>query len=197
MTLRRWGVATVGALGVLLALTATAWACVSGPAVNLSTMTVKPGDEVIINGTGFRQPHPVQVRFNALDGPILATFEKPGSDRTVTGSVTVPQGTSPGNYVLILSQTGPDGKLSQLPIRALLTVVGPTGDQPVLGASVGTTDEARPTSLIEADNDIAGSTLALIALGVAGLGMFAAGMAALFAGRRGRAPEAAAAKVRT
>ena len=34
-------------------------------------------------------------------------------------------------------------------------------------------------------------TLALVALGVDGVGMFLAGMAALFAGRRSTAPEAA------
>jgi len=195
MTLRKWLAAGSTAAGVVLAVTATAWACVSGPAVNLSTTTAKAGDEVTINGIGFRQPHPVTVRFNALDGPVLATLDAPKSDRTVTGSVTVPQGTAPGNYVLILSQTAPDGKLSQLPIRSLLTVVGPTGEQPVQGAALSPVEE-RPTGLIEADNDIAGSTLALIFLGVAGAGMFAAGMAALFAGRRGRSDAPVAAKIR-
>ncbi|MFP5318531.1 MAG: hypothetical protein ACLGI2_09575 [Acidimicrobiia bacterium] len=195
MTLRKWFAAGSTAAAVVLAATATAWACVSGPAVNLSTTTAKAGDEVMINGTGFRQPHPVTVRFNALDGPVLATLDAPKSDRTVTGAVTVPQGTAPGNYVLILSQTGPDGKLSQLPIRALLAVVGPTGQQPIAGASLSPVEE-RPVGLIQTDNDIAASTLALIFLGVAGAGMFAAGMAALFAGRRGRAEAPVAAKVR-
>ena len=197
MSVRRWLAGGGTALAGVLVVAATAWACVSGPAVNLSTNTVKAGDEVAVNGTNFRQPHPVQVRFNALDGPVLATLDAPGSDRTVTGTVTIPQGTSPGNYVLILSQTGPDGKLSQLPIRALVTVVGPTGQMPVLGAGVSGQAEERPVGLIEADNDIAGSTLALIFLGVAGAGMFAAGMAALFAGRRGSAEAPAAVKVKS
>ncbi|HEX6595767.1 MAG TPA: hypothetical protein VF045_02455 [Acidimicrobiales bacterium] len=164
--------------------------------MNLSTSTVKAGEEVTVNGTGFRQPHPVQVRFNALDGPVLATFDAPKSDRTVTGAVTIPQGTAPGNYVLVFSQTGPDGKLSQLPIRALVAVVGPTGQMPITGASLSPVEE-RPVGLVEADNDIAGSTLALIFLGVAGAGMFAAGMAALFAGRRGSGQAPEAAKVRS
>lgn len=193
MTFRRWVATGSAAAGVVLALTATAWACVSGPAVNLSTTTAKAGDQIAITGSGFRQPHPVTVRFNALDGPVLATLDAPKSDRTVTGTVTVPQGTTPGNYVLILSQTGPDGKLSQLPIRALVTVVGATGQMPVAGASLSPVEE-RPVGLVEADDDIAGSTLALIFLGVAGAGMFLAGMAALFAGRRGRAEAPVAAK---
>lgn len=40
------------------------------------------------------------------------------------------------------------------------------------------------------NESIGGGTLALIALGVGGIGMFLAGMAALFAGRRGAVPEA-------
>lgn len=197
MTVRKWLAAGGTTVAGILVVAATAWACVSGPAVNLSTVTAKAGEEVTVNGTGFRQPHPVQVRFNALDGPVLATFDAPKSDRTVTGAVTIPQGTAPGNYVLVFSQNGPDGKLSQLPIRALVTVVGPTGQMPVAGASLSTAAEERPVGLIEADNDIAGSTLALIFLGVAGAGMFAAGMAALFAGRRGTAKAPEAAKVRS
>lgn len=196
MRYRRWAGASVVAGGVLFTITATAWACVSGPAVNLSTTTAKAGDEITVSGTGFRQPDPVQVRFNALDGPVLATFDAPGSDRTIEGKVTVPAGTRPGNYVLILSQTRSDGTLSQLPIRALLTVVGPTGETPVLGQSVSQAVE-RPTGLVEADNDISGGTLAMITLGVAGIGMFAAGMAALFAGRRARVAEPEVARVRS
>jgi len=45
--------------------------------------------------------------------------------------------------------------------------------------------------MARSDNSISGGTLALIALGVGGVGMFLAGTAALFAGRRGSAPEAA------
>jgi len=197
MTLRKWVAAAGTAMGVVLTVAATAWACVSGPAVNLSTTTVKAGDEVMVTGTGFRQPHPVDVRFNALDGPVLATFDAPGSDRSIAGTVTIPPGTAAGNYVLIVSQSGPDGSLSQLPIRALVTVTGPSGEMPVVGASLSQSSEARPVGLVEATNDIAGSTLALIFLGVAGAGMFLAGMAALLAGRRSSAEAPVAARARS
>jgi hypothetical protein len=169
---------------------------VSGPAVNLSTVNAKPGQEVTINGTGFTKADPVAVRWNSLDGPILATLDKPDSNRAVTGTFTVPEDAKAGNYVVILSQTGADGKLSQLPIRALLTVTPENGAAPVVGAAVAPVDAARPTGLVTTDNSISGATLALIGLGVAGVGMFVAGMAALFAGRRG-AVAPAAAKVRS
>ena len=42
-------------------------------------------------------------------------------------------------------------------------------------------ENGRPVGLVTTDNDISGATLALIGLGVAGVGMFVAGMAALFA----------------
>jgi hypothetical protein len=180
-------------VGAVLVAGATAWACVSGPAVNLSTVNAKPGQEVTINGTNFSRPDPVTVRWNSLDGPVLATLDKPVSN-VVTGTFTVPADAKAGNYVVILSQTGADGKLSQLPVRALLTVTPENGASPVVGASVSQADSARPAGLVSTDNDISGATLALIGLGVAGVGMFVAGMAALFAGRRGKAPEAVRAR---
>ena len=64
----------------------------------------------------------------------------------------------------------------------------------LLGAPVASPDTGRAPGLVTDNNDISGTTLALIGLGVAGVGMFVAGMAALFAGRRGRAPEVARAR---
>ncbi|MFP5317135.1 MAG: hypothetical protein ACLGI2_02445 [Acidimicrobiia bacterium] len=194
MRMRRWAIGGLGAAGAVLVAGATAWACVSGPAVNLSTVNAKPGQEVTVNGTNFSKADPVTVRWNALDGPVLATFDR-GPNNTVTGTFTVPEDAKAGNYVVVFSQSGADGKLSQLPIRALLTVTPENGAAPVVGAPVSAQDTARPVGLVTTDNDISGATLALIGLGVAGVGMFVAGMAALFAGRRGaRAPEAVRAR---
>src|SRR5947209_12809672 len=189
MRVRRWAIGGLSAAGAVLLAGAAAWACVSGPAINLSTVNAKPGQDVTVNGTNFSKSDPVTVRWNALDGPVLATFASPQSG-AITGTITVPADAKAGNYVLILSQTSPDGKLSQQPIRALLTVTPDNGAQPVVGGAVAQPATGRPTGLVTTDNSISGTTLALIGLGVAGVGMFVAGMAALFAGRRGRAPEA-------
>ena len=194
MRMRRWAIGGLGAAGAVLVAGATAWACVSGPAVNLSTVNAKPGQEVTVNGTNFSRPEAVTVRWNALDGPVLATIEK-GTGNTVNGTFTVPEDAKAGNYVVIFSQSNAEGKLTQLPVRALLTVTPDGGATPVVGAPVSAQDTARPVGLVTTDNDISGATLALIGLGVAGVGMFVAGMAALFAGRRGgRAPEAVRAR---
>ena len=194
MNIRRWAIGGMSAVGAVVVAGAAAWACVSGPAVNLSTINAKPGQEVTINGTNFSKADPVTVRWNSLDGPVLATLDKPASG-IVTGKFTVPADAKAGNYVVILSQSSSDGKLSQLPVRALLTVTPENGAAPVVGKSIVSQDAARPVGLVSTNNDISGASLALIGLGVAGVGMFFAGMAALFAGRRSPAP--AAAKVRS
>lgn len=194
MRVRRWAIGGLSAVGAVVVAGAAAWACVSGPSVNLSTVNAKPGETVTVSGTNFSKLDPVTVRWNALDGPIVGTLAPPVSN-AVKGDVVVPADAKAGNYVLILTQSSADGKLSQMPVRALLTVTGPNGANPVVGASIAQSNAGRADALQTTDNSVSGATLALVGLGVAGVGMFVAGMAALFAGRRSPAPEAA--KVRS
>ena len=183
MYARRIAAGVVAGMAVLGMAASTAWACVSGPVVNLSTVSAKPGEQVTLTGTGFRQADPVQVRWNALDGLIVAELAKP-EIQTITANFAVPPATTPGSYVVIVSQTR-DGKTSLSPIRAVLNVVGPSGQTPVLGADTTSDAGDRLPGLVRSDNDVTSGTLALVALGVAGIGMFAAGVAALGASRRG------------
>lgn len=191
MRVHRFVLGVGGVAAGLLVATATAWACVSGPSVTLNPVNAKPGETVTMTMRDFRKVDNVDVRWNAINGPLLASFTQNGSGTPFTGAITVPADAKPGNYVLLLSQTAPDGKLSQMPVRALITVTSPDGAVPVLGASVSPVDESRGAGLVSDDESVSGGALALVALGVAGVGMFLAGMAALFAGRRGKAPETA------
>ncbi len=192
---RKWATAGFGSFGAGMLLAAAAWACVSGPVVNLSTINAKAGQEVGVTGTGFQAANRAEVRFNALDGPVLATVDAPITGGLLDTKFTVPEGTKPGNYVIMVTQTNAAGQLSLSPVRAVLSVTGEAGTQPVVGAAAASTDTAaRATSLARTDDSISMGTLALVALGVGGVGMFLAGMAALFAGRRGSAPEAAKAR---
>lgn len=193
MRARRWAMGSLGAAAAVVIAAATAWACVSGPSLNLSTVNAKPGQEVQISGRDFNKVDPVAVRWNALDGPVLGTFETVAATgnafgRSFDGRITVPADAKAGSYVLIATQTNPEGKMSQMPVRALLTVTPEGGAQPIVGAAPSQTD--RQDRLVTSDDSIGGGTLALVALGVAGVGMFIAGMAALFAGRPTSAPEA-------
>ena len=192
---RRWAIGgvTTAAAGVFMA--AAAWACVSGPVVNLSTINAKAGQEVGITGTGFQAANQVQIRWNALDGPVLTTVPAPITGGNLDAKFTVPEGTKAGSYVVIVNQTKADGSLSLSPIRAVMNVTGDAGSNPVLGAPAASTDTAaRANGLARSDDSISTGTLALVALGVGGVGMFLAGMAALFAGRKSSAPEAAKAR---
>jgi len=194
-SVRRWALAGVGstAAGVLMA--AAAFACVSGPVVNLSTINAKAGQEVGITGTGFQAANQAQIRWNALDGPILTTVPAPITGGALTANFTVPEGTKAGSYVVIVTQNKADGSLSLSPIRAVMNVTGDAGANPVVGAPAASTDSAvRADGLARSDDSISAGTLALVALGVGGVGMFLAGMAALFAGRKSTAPEAAKAR---
>jgi len=174
---------------------AAAWACVSGPVVNLSTISAKPGQEVGITGSGFQAANPAQIRFNTLDGPVLTTVNAPITGGNMDAKFTVPTGTAPGSYVVIITQTTADGKLSLSPVRVVMSVTGDAGAQPVVGATAASTDTSvRATSLARDDQSISTGSLALVALGVGGVGMFLAGMAALFAGRKGASPETARAR---
>jgi hypothetical protein len=189
---RRWALAGVGsaAAGVLMA--AAAWACVSGPVVNLSTINAKAGQEVGITGTGFQAVNSAVVRFNALDGPVLTTVPAPITGGLLDARFTVPEGTKAGSYVIIVTQQNAAGTMTNAPVRAVFNVVGDAGTTPVVGAPAATADSTlRANGLARTDNSVSGGTLALVALGVGGVGMFLAGMAALFAGRRGSAPAAA------
>ena len=195
MNVRRWAIGgiTTAAAGILMA--SAAWACVSGPVVNLSTINAKAGQEVGITGTGFQAANQAQIRWNALDGPVLTTVPAPITGGTLDAKFTVPEGTKAGSYVVIVTQTKADGSMSLSPIRAVMNVTGDAGANPVVGATTGSTDTAlRAEGLARSDESVSMGTLALVALGVGGVGMFLAGMAALFAGRKSTAPEAAKAR---
>lgn len=179
--LGRFGSATFGAVVIGVVLAAAAWACVSGPAMTLNPGQAKAGAEVTLKGTQFNNARgDVILRFNSLEGAVLGAF--PVSSGTISGAVTIPAGTAPGSYVLIAYQQYPDGKVASVPSRALLEVVG-AGGSPTLAAPAVPVEAGRPTALVEADSVSSGSVF-LVGLGVAGVAMFLAGVAALFAGRR-------------
>ncbi|MEX2291759.1 MAG: hypothetical protein WD794_15720 [Mycobacteriales bacterium] len=178
--------AGLAAAALVVSLAAGAWACVSGPAVLLSTDTVKAGESVQIVGSNFRQKEPVVVRFDALDGPVLAELGVPVKQR-VTGSVTIPPGTAAGNYVLVFTQTAADGTPTQVPARTLVKVPGESGALPVVAAPMGAAPGDRLDSLATTES-VGGGTLALASLGVAGIALFAVGVTVFATGRRSAAP---------
>jgi len=173
---------------------ATAWACIAGPTLNLSPATLKAGGETSLSGFSYNGELPIVVRFNALDGPILGTFTPTegrfGDPEFISGKVTIPADTKPGNYVIVATQTNKDGSLAQVPVRALVTVTGPNG-APVLGAPVAPVETGRPVGPVRKDSSVSTGALLLVGLGTAGVAMFLAGMAAFLPTRRRDEPEVA------
>lgn len=179
--------ALAGLSGAVAAIvvSATAWACIAGPTLTAPMRDVKPGESVRITGVSYNA-QPVVVRFNALDGPVLATIEPTdgtagSSNWNLNGEVPIPAGTRPGNYVLVTTQPLADEKLSQIPTRVLVTVVGAAN--PVVGAPLTEVQSERPVGL-EQGESVSTAAKVLVATGVAGLTLFVAGLAVLAAGRR-------------
>jgi hypothetical protein len=192
---RQWAALGAGAALLVLVTAASAWACVAGPTLRLTPASVKPGEQVTLSGISYKSGLPIVVRFNALDGPLLGTFMPSGGrfgdDEFLNGTVTIPADVKPGSYVLVATQSGTDGKLAQVPVRALVTVTGPGGN-PAVGGALGQPELGRPVGPARTESSVSAGTLLLVAVGVAGVGMFLAGIAAVF--MSGRRPEAAPAR---
>ncbi|MEX2658648.1 MAG: hypothetical protein WD232_03050 [Acidimicrobiales bacterium] len=176
------------ATGVVL-LTAAAWACVAGPSLVSEPQGVAAGEEVQISGITWNPDLPVVIRFNALDGPVLGEFMPDPDSRRLAGSVEIPAGTEPGNYVLIGTQESADGEYRMIPARALVSVHG-AGGAPLLGAPLEAQGADRPAGLASAGSASTGS-LVLAGLGVAGVALFVAGAGAFLTTRKRPEPKAA------
>ncbi len=182
---RRLGALVFGTAATAVVFTAAAWACIAGPTLDVTPRQASAGSQVTLKGVSYNR-NPVMVRFNALDGPVIGTIQPTGGSGTssnwnLEGTVTLPADAKPGNYVLIATQPSTDGKLTQIPTRALVSISGTT--PPVVGAPLDAQPVERPVGLIEADSVSTGAKV-LVGLGVAGVAMFLAGIAALVASRR-------------
>jgi hypothetical protein len=85
--------------------------------------------------------------------------------------------------VLIATQSGSDGTLAQVPVRAVVSVTSPGGG-PVVGAPVAPVEVGRPVGPALTNSGPGTGALLLVGVGTAGVVMFLAGVASLAAGRR-------------
>jgi len=184
---------TILSAGIVTALTmlagASAFACTNLAVLNLSSNAGKAGDVVTVTGSSYRMPANVttgvQLRWNALDGPILAeaTPDKVGN---ISASITIPQA-PPDNYVIIaILRDSKGADTSGTPSRAQFQIQG--------GAGTGTPQPVLAQQLPVSNASSSGSTgplVLLLGLGVVGLLLFGGGLAA--AARASRTPAVAAA----
>jgi hypothetical protein len=176
--------------GILFPL-AAAWACLPVASLTSNPAQAQPGSQVTITGSEFGS-NPVDIHFNALTGPVLATLT-PDSNGTFSGAVTIPSDAAPGSAVLVATEAaatpkGPKGSSPGVPARALIQVVGP-GGAPL--APAGPVAGARPVSPLITSSVEAGA-LALVALGALGVALLVAASITMVGTRRARpAPQAA------
>ena len=176
--------------GLTLALLVTAaFGFIAAPALarhNFSMLKVNPevgmaGAEVTVDGFSYPANAKVSIRFNALDGPVLAELE-PTANQDIGGTVRIPEGTASGRYVLYAVQYGADGKPNRIPGRGAITVVGPGGAPPTI--PTGLELEDRPSALATSAGP-SGGQLALVALGALGVaGLLSVGLARVAVSRR-------------
>ncbi|WP_120006880.1 hypothetical protein [Nesterenkonia muleiensis] len=108
------------------------------PALALSTTSVFPGDEIVIEGSGYVAGEFIEVAL----GSLLGTSEADG-DGTFTASVTVPEATEPGEYTLTV--TGDSGGAASANITVLAEAEGDDDDDQVTDGGEQADSGDRPT----------------------------------------------------
>ncbi|MDQ1422364.1 MAG: hypothetical protein QOJ52_4326 [Acidimicrobiaceae bacterium] len=182
---RRWalGAGTAAAIAVMLPVS-FAWACIGLVSLTTSSSTVQPGGTLTVIGKEFASGAPVLIHLDSITGPVIGTAPPPTSTMTSQFKldVTIPTDVSVGPHLLIATQTEHNMNGGN-PARALIYV---GTNAPAPAGSV-----ARPAALV-AHSGLSGGALALIAVAVAGGGLFLAGLVFLVTARR--RPEAAPVK---
>lgn len=188
-----------GIAAAVLATASQAWPCASLAAVEITPGVVRPGQEADVKVTFVNKDKPVELRWNALNGPVLATIEPStfseglhGNWRFANGKITIPGDARPGNYVLIANQEAVKGTNTWgIPARGLVQVSDGT---PVLGQALGPPPAVRSDNLVSEKGVTAGDLL-LVGLGAAGITMLVAGFGIVLAAGRRTRPAVATAPV--
>lgn len=108
--------------------------------LEVSTNRVRAGEEVSFQGWYYNDVNPVVIRWDALDGPVLATVTPDtfafvhNHFRSISGTLTIPPDAQPGTHVLLATQEfAPPGKITWgVPVRTEIHV-GDGGGQTDLG----------------------------------------------------------------
>lgn len=171
--------ALAGAIGAAVSVVvgAAAFACTNLATLNLSSTAGKAGDTVTVTGSSFAVGRgdaptiPVQLRWNGVDGVVLAETT-PDRAGNISATFKVPEG-MPGYYVLVATQKDAKGVDTYgTPARASYQILGPNGQSVV-------TPPASAAAATVADAPSSSGIIALtVGLGVLGLALFGAGFVA-------------------
>lgn len=140
-TSRRFAVlASIGIIGIPLAIVATAFACANLASAKLNRAAASPGTTVSFMGRNFNSnaaASPVSIRWNGRGGEVLATA-RPSRTGKVSTTFRVPN-VRPGYYIVVATQTGPNGRpASGTPGRAPIRVARASSSSTVVVAPAPT-----------------------------------------------------------
>jgi hypothetical protein len=191
---KKFGLAAAVCSVALLIPAAVAWACLPVANITASPTAAQAGQPVNVTGSEFGS-NPVQIHFNALNGPVLATFT-PDNNGNFAGAVTIPSSAQTGPAVLVATEaaatsSGPTGGSSAgVPTRTVVQVLGAGGSAPLAVTAAGA---GRPAGVVTSSSGVGTGALLLVGLGVFGVALFVAGGIALMtSGRRRQASTAQA-----
>lgn len=170
--------------------------------LNVEPQRVAAGEEVTVWGPrGYGPTNPVEIRLDAPDGPVLATFDPDDQffAAFAAGPVRIPADVEPGRHVLFATQDlePNESYIRGLPARAVIQVTAPGAAGTAAGAPVIEADpvpyavEQRPAGVTVEESGAGTGALLAVAAGVAVVvGLAGAGLARVLA-RRPRAPRGA------
>src|SRR4051794_11713180 len=157
-------------LGVVVVLTgAVAYACTNLATLNLSSAVGKAGDTVTVTGSSFRMPAGVetgvQIRWNGIDGPVLAET-RPDRVGNISADIVIPPAAADNYVIVAVLRDAKGADPSGTPARAQFQIVGGAG-RPVTAGAV------PQVSAGGGDGGTSSAPLALLlVLGLAGVGLF-------------------------
>jgi hypothetical protein len=184
----RWGTRTLLVSAFLLA-TATQSSAPHVAQLQVTPAEVQAGQEVTVFGPrGYGRTNPVEIRGGSVDGPVLGTFQ-PNEEAYAMwgpGTVRIPENVRPGTYYLFATQTlaANETHIRGVPARGEVKVLGAAGAAPVLGEAPETPLAEQPRVELLEEEPVSTGSILLVALGVAGAGLFIAGAAAALSSRR-------------
>lgn len=174
-------------VAVTMAAASAAWACSANVAVNpLSVLAGPPGTEVKVTGLS-PGAAPVEIRWNGLHGPVLATAVPRASGEdlmTFSASVKIPDALAGTHYLVVVGSNGrtePSWSRASFRIPRSGPVLG-QGDRTVLEPTSGPLWNTGDTGTRGSDGGLGAG---LVLLGIGGVGLLAA--AGLLGLRRHRA----------
>ncbi len=185
---RRFASALAGML-VGLAVTAPAVKASTLATLELSTNRARAGEEVSFKGWYYNDVNPVRIRWQTVDGPVLATVTPESFGmvhnhwRSIAGSLRIPPDAPPGTHLLLATQDfAPPAKITfGVPARAEIQI----GDAPGPRSARTPDGGRRPSTITVTEAPHRSELLAAVVVGAA-LAALLALVAVVLPARRSR-----------